>query len=63
MGDNGERWYTVADVAQRFGVTRKTVYQWIDDGLLGANKLGWRTIRITQSQLDAFLQRSKTASP
>jgi excisionase family DNA binding protein len=62
MSENGDRWYTVADVAQQFGVTRKTVYTWIDSGLLSANKIGWRTIRISQAQIDAFLERKRTTN-
>lgn len=62
MGDNGEAWYTVQDVAKRFNVSRREVYRWIEEGRLSANKVGWRTIRISQAQIDAFVERTRTTN-
>lgn len=56
--DTQERWYTVAEIAERYRVARKTVTRWIDDGLLpGARKKAPYTrspYEIPQSAIDHF---------
>lgn len=48
--------YTPAEVAQRFGVTRETVYSLISRGQLEAYRFG-RSRRISESQIQACLSR------
>lgn len=48
----GEKPYEIADIQARFGVCRKTVENWIGDGL-AAVKLGDR-IFITREALNSF---------
>ena len=45
--------FTPEQVAERLQVTRRTVYQWINDGKLPALKVG-RGWRIRESDLDIF---------
>lgn len=51
----GDAWLTVAEVAALQRVSRKTVLRWIAAGQLPAVRLG-RHWRISQAQLDAYLQ-------
>ena len=50
-----EHYFTPAEVAQRFRVTRQAVYNWISEGKLPAVKLG-QAIRIPSSALKTFVQ-------
>lgn len=50
-----EHYYTPAEVAKHFRVTRQAVYNWINEGKLPAVKLG-QAIRIPSSALRAFVQ-------
>ncbi len=49
-----EKLYTTEEVANYLGLTRRTIYTYIEQGKLRAKKVG-REYRITQSSLDAFL--------
>jgi excisionase family DNA binding protein len=51
-----EQYYTVREVAERFKVSRQSVYDWIREGRLRAVKLGNRT-RIPESALEEFVRR------
>lgn len=50
-----KRLLTPEQVAERLQVTRRTVYQWINDGKLPALKVG-RGWRIDESSLDSYLK-------
>ena len=56
------RFYTPAEIAELFGVTRRTVYFWIRGGHLPALKLGPKIWQITQPQLDTFLRASERSA-
>jgi excisionase family DNA binding protein len=51
-----ERYFTPAEVANRLGVTRETVYSLISRGQLDAYKFG-RSRRITEQQITECLNR------
>ena len=51
-----ERYFTPAEVANRLGVTRETVYSLISRGQLDAYRFG-RSRRITEQQINECLQR------
>ena len=54
--------YTVEQVAEKLGVTKPTVYNWIKDGFLKSIRFGRKTIRIALSDLQAFVDaHSQTA--
>lgn len=54
---NGERLYTVQEIAAMFGFKDMTVYGWIWSGKLDAVKVGqWR---VPESALQAFLEAGK----
>ncbi|MDQ2905446.1 MAG: helix-turn-helix domain-containing protein [Chloroflexota bacterium] len=52
---------TFQQVAQRLGVNRTTVYTFIQQGL-PVTRLGTRTIRFDENDLNAWLIQCKTAS-
>jgi excisionase family DNA binding protein len=52
-------YYTPAEVAKRFRVTRAAVYKWISEGKLKSTTLGPRAIRISRSALEEFIQRAE----
>ena len=56
-----EELYTVAQVADRLKVTRRTVREWLRTNRLRAGKAGHQR-RITASDLQAFLQRRPEAA-
>ena len=43
---------------KRLGITNRTLYRFIDEGLLPAYRFG-RVIRLQQKEVDAFIQRSR----
>lgn len=49
-----ERLYTVDETAKYFGVSRQTIYIWMNTGRLAWVEFGGRR-RIRQSTLDTFL--------
>lgn len=51
---------TVYEVADQLRVHHATVRRWIEDGELGAQRLGKRSIRISRAELDRFLAESTT---
>jgi excisionase family DNA binding protein len=51
--------YTPAQIAEMFGVTRRTVYSWITNGHMPATKAGPKLWQVTQEQLDVFLAVSE----
>lgn len=51
-------YYTVQQVAEKLQVTEKTVYRWVRDGELAAQRMGrsQKGLRISQEALDAFMR-------
>lgn len=45
-------------VAALWGVTARTVYSWVDQGLMPCQRLGARLIRFSERDLAEFLRRS-----
>jgi excisionase family DNA binding protein len=54
---------TAEDVAERFKVSTRTVYLWVDRGLLPATRIGPRLIRFTEKGVEEFLQTSDSQGP
>lgn len=51
-----EKLYTCAEIAQKYRVTIRTVYDWIKKDQLDAIKIG-KSFRVKESALDAFEKR------
>lgn len=61
----GERMYTVAQVAKRLQLHPQTIREWLRAGdlvgvRLGGTKAGWR---IAASEVDRFLERRRRPAP
>jgi len=52
---NAERWVSVDDVAAHLGVTKDSIYRWIDKRGLPARKLG-RLWKFKLSEVDAWVE-------
>jgi excisionase family DNA binding protein len=53
--------YTISDAAQIFGVSRRTIQDWIRDGKINARKM--RHYRFLSEDLEAFFQNSLIKRP
>ena len=53
-----QRYFSISEVCQRFGVSRRTVNRWIASGQLPTYKLG-RLVRISPDDLRAFEEARK----
>lgn len=54
----GERWLSVPEAAGYLGVGMRTVYKFLDQGLIPAYRLG-RVIRIKREDAEAFLEEHR----
>lgn len=48
---------TAKQVAERLGVTEKTVRKWYTDGKLKGVRLGYRTLRFKTAEVEKMLER------
>jgi excisionase family DNA binding protein len=51
------RWLSTNQAAARLGVSLRTLYKFVDEGLLRAYKFG-RVIRLREHEVDAFIEAS-----
>lgn len=56
-----ERYYSINEVAEMFGVTRKAVYDWMSEGRLEYVVVGARR-RVKQSAIDTFIAAGTRAA-
>ena len=60
MQQHHEQLWTIAEVAEYFQVSDRTVYRWLKAGLLPVLRLGPGTTRIRPQDLDAFVNAHLT---
>lgn len=53
--ENEERCLKYSEVAKRLSISVQTVYRLVRAGELNAIRLGWRSPRITESELSRFI--------
>jgi excisionase family DNA binding protein len=58
MNLSRDNFFTIAEVAERFGVATRTVRRWIGAGELVAHRFG-RAVRIAESDLKAFIAQHR----
>lgn len=56
--DADSQWLSTKDASARVGVTLRTLYRFIDEGLVPAYKFG-RVIRLKTAEVDAFIESSR----
>ena len=49
---------STADAAKYLGITSRTLYRFIDEGLIAGYRFG-RVIRLKQTDVDAFIEASR----
>ena len=66
-GEDGRRpvnerihWLSTKDAAERLGITLRSLYRFIDEGMVTAYKFG-RVIRLQQGDVDRFIESSRIA--
>jgi excisionase family DNA binding protein len=52
------RWLSSQAASDRLGVSLRTLYKFIDEGLVPAYKFG-RVIRLKETEVDAFIESSR----
>ena len=57
--DTADLLWTVDEAAERLRAPRHTIYHWIKTGELHAIRLGRRSLRIRQADLEAFIGRGR----
>jgi excisionase family DNA binding protein len=53
----------VDEAAALVGVSRWTIYRWVEEGRLEATKLGRSTLRIFRTSLLAMVEQNRTQEP
>ncbi len=54
------KWLSSNQAAERLGVSLRTLYKFVDEGLVPAYKFG-RVIRLREHEIDAFIEASRIA--
>ena len=52
------QWLSTAEAAKYLGITSRTLYRFIDEGLIAGYRFG-RVIRLKQTDVDAFIDASR----
>jgi len=59
MGMTDDRWFSVEEIAEHLGVTRDSVYRWIEKRGLPAHKLG-KLWKFKKDEVDAWVRSAPT---
>lgn len=51
-----EPWYSVEEIARHLGVSKETIYRWLDRKTIPAHRMG-RLWKFKPSEVDAWVQR------
>ncbi|HCR5123377.1 TPA: helix-turn-helix domain-containing protein [Legionella pneumophila] len=58
---NDDRWLSVDEICKYLGVSKDTVYKWIDKHNMPAHRIG-RLWKLKKEQVDAWLEAGGSAS-
>ena len=58
-----EKFVSKEDVAKTFGVSEKTIQRWTAAGWLRPARIGHRTVRYRESDLEALFERFSKEAP
>jgi excisionase family DNA binding protein len=51
---NNERWLSVEEIAAHLGVSKETIYRWLESGKMPAHRMG-RLWKFKASEVDAWI--------
>lgn len=55
MGKMQERWLSVAEIAEHLGISKDSVYNWINDKAMPSHKIG-KLWKFKASEVDKWVQ-------
>ena len=58
--ETADRWFSVDEIAQHLGVSRESIYRWIERGKIPSHKIG-RLWRFSAQEVDAAVRAGKLA--
>ena len=58
--NNEERWLSVEEIAAHLGISKETVYRWLDRGKVPAHRVG-RLWKFKASEVDEWVVRGEAA--
>jgi excisionase family DNA binding protein len=58
MTEDNPLWFSSREAAKHLGLTTRTLYRLVDDGLLPAYRMG-RVLRLKRDDIDAFIEASR----
>lgn len=58
--NNEERWLSVEEIAAHLGISKETVYRWLDRGKVPAHRVG-RLWKFKASEVDEWIMRGEAA--
>jgi len=56
-----DRWLSVQEIAQYLGISKETVYRWLDKGKIPAHKIG-KQWKFKTDQVDQWVTEGKASS-
>lgn len=58
--ETGERWLSVEEIAVHLGVSKETIYRWLDGGKVPSHRVG-RLWKFKATEVDAWVVRGGAA--
>lgn len=61
MMSNGERWFSVEEIAKHLGVSKESIYRWLEKGIIPAHRVG-RLWKFQTSEIDHWVRDGGSAN-
>ncbi|TVQ79819.1 MAG: helix-turn-helix domain-containing protein [Bradymonadales bacterium] len=56
-----ERWFSVEEIADHLGISKETVYRWLERGIIPANRMG-KLWKFKPSEVDQWVKNGGATS-
>lgn len=60
MTDSNDRWLSVEEIARHLGVSKESIYRWLERGKIPAHRVG-RQWRFSAKEVDEWVRRGESA--